>query len=161
MKLKRSWQTLSARRCNGDVCGLKWSHLDLDGAWVNFPRPKTGIYRKAAPWPETVEALNALPRLHVEVFRTKYGRSWNFTAVGHEFAKVCAAAGIADEEGRGFYGLRRTFRTAAASAKSDVVARAVMGHTQGGMEEFYVVGAQIDDQAFRELADHVRKKLIA
>jgi hypothetical protein len=35
------------------------SALNLDGGWINFPRPKTGVARRAKLWPETVEALKA------------------------------------------------------------------------------------------------------
>jgi integrase len=39
-------------------CGtLPLSALDLDGGWVNFPRPKTGIDRRCRLWPETVQAI--------------------------------------------------------------------------------------------------------
>ena len=44
---------------NGDVATLPLSALDLDGGWVSFPRPKTGIGRRCWLWPETVEAVRA------------------------------------------------------------------------------------------------------
>ena len=39
---------------NGDCGTLPVSALDLDGAWVNYPRPKTAIQRRCPLWPETV-----------------------------------------------------------------------------------------------------------
>ncbi len=42
---------------NADCGLLPLSALDLDGGWVNFPRPKTGIQRRCPLWPETVRAL--------------------------------------------------------------------------------------------------------
>jgi integrase len=70
---------------NTDVACLEKRHLDLDRAWLDFPRPKTGIERRAALWPETVQALkDALavrpdPKdpAHAErVFLTHRGAPW-------------------------------------------------------------------------------------
>jgi integrase len=41
---------------NNDVASLPITALDNDG-WVNFPRPKTGIDRRAKLWPDTVAAI--------------------------------------------------------------------------------------------------------
>lgn len=71
---------------NSDVAHLPIKSLDLDGGWLNFPRPKTGIKRRVPLWPETVEALrNVLakrPRAKDPadadiVFITKYGHRWD------------------------------------------------------------------------------------
>lgn len=42
---------------NKDIGDLPRSALDLAGGWVDFPRPKTGVVRRAKLWPETVAAL--------------------------------------------------------------------------------------------------------
>src|SRR5262249_41047360 len=42
---------------NHDLATLPLSALDLERGWVNYARPKTGVPRKAAIWPETVSAL--------------------------------------------------------------------------------------------------------
>ena len=42
---------------NADVAGLEFRHLDLDRGWANYPRPKTGVPRRCALWPETVAAV--------------------------------------------------------------------------------------------------------
>jgi integrase len=42
---------------NTDVGSLEVRHLDLEGSWLNFPRPKTGVARRAWLWPETIQAL--------------------------------------------------------------------------------------------------------
>src|SRR5579863_1696024 len=42
---------------NTDVASLPQSALDLNGGWVNFPRPKTAIQRRVPIWTETSAAL--------------------------------------------------------------------------------------------------------
>lgn len=42
---------------NSDISEIQKSNLDLDGGWVNFPRPKTEIYRRCHLWLETIAAL--------------------------------------------------------------------------------------------------------
>jgi integrase len=42
---------------NADCGTLPRSALDLEGGWVNYHRPKTGITRRCPLWPETVEVL--------------------------------------------------------------------------------------------------------
>src|SRR5262249_56916069 len=70
---------------NTDCGTLPLTALDLDGGWVRYPRPKTGIERRCPLWPETVAALReALVRRpepkkdqhRALVFVTKYGLSW-------------------------------------------------------------------------------------
>jgi len=70
---------------NSDVASLPQSALDLDGGWLNFPRPKTGIDRRCKLWPETVTALQAAIKARPRnknradaglVFITKQGNSW-------------------------------------------------------------------------------------
>jgi integrase len=67
---------------NADCGTLPLSALDLEGGWVDFPRPKTGILRRCPLWPETVgavrEALAGRPTPEKDehaglVFVTKYG----------------------------------------------------------------------------------------
>lgn len=42
---------------NTDVASLPQSAVDLDGGWIDFPRPKTEVHRRIPLWPETVKAL--------------------------------------------------------------------------------------------------------
>ena len=42
---------------NADCGSLCQKHLDLDGGWLNYPRPKTRIKRRCPLWRETVEAI--------------------------------------------------------------------------------------------------------
>lgn len=44
---------------NSDCANLPLTALDLEGGWINFPRPKTGIERRCPLWKETITALRA------------------------------------------------------------------------------------------------------
>ena len=47
---------------NADCGRLEWSHVDLETGWLTYPRPKTGVPRRAKLWQETVEALSGVKR---------------------------------------------------------------------------------------------------
>ena len=51
---------LNAGLGNGDLAQLKTS--DIQGVWLDYSRPKTGIERRVPLWPETREALAAVIR---------------------------------------------------------------------------------------------------
>ena len=70
---------------NKDCADSPLTALDLDGAWINFPRPKTGIARRCSLWPETMESLRTAIAIRPEsrkddakglVFVTTRGRPW-------------------------------------------------------------------------------------
>jgi len=65
-----------------DISALPQSAIDLDGGWINFPRPKTGIERRCPLWPQTVDALRVAIKARPassdnadddRAFLTKYG----------------------------------------------------------------------------------------
>ena len=151
---------------NSDCGRLPLAALDLDGGWVEFPRPKTGVDRRAALWPETVAALRAggggppgaeRPgrrgagvchqvraavggRGHV---RRRHARNWEAAAEArHPPDRV------------GFYALRHTFRTVADGAKDVNAVRTVMGHTDDSIDGNYTHG--IADERLKAVTDHVR-----
>ena len=59
-----------------DCAELRWKNLDLENARVTFPRGKTGIGRNLPLWPETVQALPAVPKRGELVFYTHSGNPW-------------------------------------------------------------------------------------
>ena len=70
---------------NNDCGRLPKSAIDLEGGWINYPRPKTGISRRCPLWPETVEAIKAVlaqrptPKAVEDkplVFVTRLGLCW-------------------------------------------------------------------------------------
>lgn len=157
---------------NADCGNLKLSALDLEGGWVDYPRPKTGINRRCPLWPETVEALREAlakrpaPKDEADadlVFITKYGKGWaketSTNPVCQATAKLLRALQINGRKGLGFYTLRHTFRTVADEAKDQPAADYIMGHESPHMSSVY--RERIGDERLRAVTDHVRAWLWA
>ena len=157
---------LLGRNCgmgNRDCGLLEFKHLDLAGGWMDFPRPKTGIARRAKLWPETVKAFRqvAKKRTAGQVFVTKYGGTWtpdSHTPISGEFRKLCIDAGI-HLVGRGFYGLRHTFETVAGQCADQVAIDHVMGHVSEHISANY--RHSIADARLENVAETVRTWLLA
>jgi integrase len=169
---------------NTDCAALHFTGTDLDGGWIDFPRPKTGIARRCPLWPETVEAirqataegLRPKPSGYPEcglVFLTTRGNAYvthtkiekteagvkggaRKDLIGIQFGKLLDALNIR-REGVGFYSLRHVFETIAGGAKDQVAVDAVMGHADPSMAAHYREG--IEDNRLRAVADHVRRWL--
>src|SRR5207302_1484484 len=104
---------------NADCGRLPLSALDLEGGWIDYPRPKTGIPRRCPLWPETTEALREALAKRKEpkdpaaaglVFVTKYGAGWGradtSNPVSQEVGRLLRRLGIDTRKGLGFYTLR-------------------------------------------------------
>jgi integrase len=150
---------------NSDVGNLPLTALDLDGGWVDYPRPKTGILRRCPLWPETMqairEALAKRPRPKKDehaglVFVTKYGLPWAKdvadSPVTKETRKLLDALAINGR--RNFYCLRHTFRTVADESKDQAACDHLMGHEAPSMAALY--RETISDTRLRAVADYVR-----
>jgi integrase len=155
---------------NADCAGLPIEALELDSGWLAFLRPKTGIDRRCALWPETVAALHEVLAHRKEpkdaadaglVFITKYGDGWGKdiadSPITKELRKLLDKLEI--NGGRNFYALRHTFRTVADGAKDQLAADHIMGHEVAHMSSVY--RERIDDGRLRAVADHVRAWLFA
>lgn len=163
----------------GDCSELTRVALTGRPGWVNFPRPKTGIGRRAPLWPETVEALAAVEGVRPDpkdpadadrVFLTKFGQAWvrfsdpgpekrgaRSDAVGQEFAKLVKRAGV--KMRGGFYTFRRVFRTVADGARDPVATNLIMGHDDDSMAGYY--RELVEDDRLARVTDHVRAWLLA
>jgi integrase len=152
---------------NADCGRLPQSAVDLDGGWLDYPRPKTGINRRCPLWPETVAALREALAARPEpkdpenaglVFITQRGYAWakdtNDCPVAKETAKLLRRLEIAGRKGVGFYTLRHTFRTVADEAKDQPAADFIMGHEVAHMSSVY--RETISDARLRAVTDHVR-----
>jgi integrase len=157
---------------NHDCATLPLSALDLDGGWINFPRPKTGIARRCPLWPETAaavrEALTVRPAPKDEadaylVFLQGSGRRWvrhteksRTDNVSVQFCELLRRLGL-HRAGFGFYTLRHVFRTVADAARDPVAIDLIMGHTDPTMGGHY--RERVEDSRLRAVAEHVRQWL--
>lgn len=156
---------------NSDVGTLPLTAVDLDAGWVEFPRGKTGVERKAKLWPETVTALREAladrptPKDKTTeklVFVTKYGNPWADGGKAHavtlEFGKLMKAVKVT-RPGVNFYSLRHTFRTVADAVRDPNAIRTIMGHTDDSIDANYTHG--ISDARIEAVTDFVRAWLFA
>jgi integrase len=157
---------------NNDVATLPLSALDLDGGWVDFPRPKTGVARRCPLWPETVAAIREAlagrptPRDPADAdlaFLQRSGRRWvrvteksRTDNVAVQFCELLKAVGI-HQEGIGFYTCRHVFRTIADAARDPVAIDLIMGYTDSSMAAHY--RERVEDDRLRAVADYVRRWL--
>ena len=82
---------------NGDCAGLTFTGLDLDGGWIDFPRPKTGIARRCPLWPETVAAIRAAIAVRPKPCDyPECGRVF-LTVRGNPFIKITETMGVEGE----------------------------------------------------------------
>jgi integrase len=157
---------------NTDCAHLPLAALDLDGGWLDYPRPKTGINRRCPLWPETVAALRESlaarpdpknPEDSGLFFVTKYGGSWAKESEGgpvaKETKKLLNRLGINGRKGLGFYTLRHVFRTVADEAKDQPAADFIMGHEAPHISD--VFRERIGNERLKAVTDHVHKWLFA
>ncbi len=157
---------LNAALGNSDIGRLEEKHLGLARGWLTFPRPKSGIDRRAKLWPETVQAIREAlavrplsedPAHRHRVFISKQGKPWcdeadKRRAVSHAFTALCKTAGV-DARGRGFCCLRHTARTVMDAAKDTPACRLVMGHADASIDDVY--RETIDDSRLEAVADYL------
>lgn len=154
-----------------DLSLLEFRHLEERSSWVVYPRPKTGILREFALWPETQlalqEAIAQRPssRSHPDnVFVTRFGVPWvrqtegsaRSDAISLQFNKLKQQAGIAGPS-KGFYAIRHTFRTVADECRDQPAIMHVMGHGDESMSGVY--REQISRERLLAVTNHVRRWL--
>jgi len=150
---------------NHDCGQLLRRLIDLKHGWITFPRPKTGVPRRAKIWRETIDALDSYSRPKPKhgtsadlVFITKYGRSWykdtSDNPIANAFAKLMKSCSL-HRPGRGFYALRHSFRTLAAETTDREAVDFVMGHVDGTMAGVYT--ERVGDDRLERIADHLHR----
>lgn len=143
-----------------DCADLPLTALDLNGGWLDWPRGKTGIFRRCKLWPETVQALRdaiaqqpgPTEQAAGLVFATDRGKPWRADTIGRLVSAHVKACGLPDK--LNFSWLRHTFRTEADATLDQVAIRLFMGHADPGIDEHY--RERIADDRLVTVADHVR-----
>ena len=155
-----------------DCSMLPMKALDLDGGWINFPRPKTGIKRRCPLWPETVEALQEAlsarrtpqdERLTDRVFINANGLEYvrfkengtNLNGISLQFGKLLKSLDLSGN-GRSFYAARHTFETIGGGTRDQIAVDAIMGHAPHGNDMSANYRHGLEDARLRAVVDHVR-----
>jgi integrase len=154
---------------NSDVGTLPLSAVDLDGGWIDFPRPKTGVPRRCPLWPETTEALREWLKQRREpkdqahaglVFITKFGTPWakekDTNPIAQATIKVLKLLGL-HRRGMGFYWCRHTFATIGGESKDQPAIDHIMGHARDDMASVY--RERISDSRLEAVTDYVHNWL--
>jgi integrase len=169
---------------NTDCSWLPQSALDLEGGWVTWPRPKTGVHRRCPLWPETVasirEAIADRPAPanaeHDElVFLTRIGEPWvrvaetinpdgsvkrtSIDSVTREFAKLVRKAKVY-RPGLNYYAFRHTFRTVADAVLDRGAIDTIMGHAADASDMRAVYVEHVADARLLRVSEHVRLWLL-
>lgn len=157
---------------NADCAMLPVDALDLDGAVLDFARPKTGVARRCPLWPETVDALREVladrpkPRDGHDdlVFLTVRGTPWvsvrekdRTDLIAVHFAALVKKIGMNGKKGRSFYVIRHTHRTVADETRDQAACDRIMGHYDPTMAGIY--REIISDARLKAVTDHVREWL--
>lgn len=137
-----------------DCAELRWTDIDFENSRIRLARKKTGVPRNLPLWPETLAAIDDIPRAGDIVFCTSRGNSWVRTikkvdangvtkytadnAISKKFAKLLKDTGIKTEKGMGFYALRRTAATFAARSGDPFAVQRLLGHADLKMATTYV-----------------------
>lgn len=154
---------------NKDCALLRFDHLDLDRAWIDFPRNKTGANRRCPLWPQTVGAIRdainnrrekVKPGLEEYVFFTKYGNLWCNTngvpgsAISQEMGKLLDKVG-GRKKGVAFLALRHTFQTVGEGSGDLYAVKSIMGHADEASDMSPIYREIMTDSRLRAVVDFV------
>lgn len=162
----------------GINCGFGQSDISnlplsaIHGEWIEYPRPKTAIFRRCPLWPETVAAVQdaiahrPAPKPNFEhlAFLTRHGRPWVRTIpkgtpddkLGQAFNILLRKLGIKRKK-ISFYALRHSFETISGEAKDQVATDSIMGHVDTSMAANY--RQSISDERLRSAVAVVHRWL--
>ena len=119
----------------GEILAIQWKHVDFETGRLLLPETKTG--RRYHDLPSAALAILAdLPRINAWPFTTGRDAPVMYRTVRLHFARIAAAAGLADAR---LHDLRRTVMTTAAAAGVGThVLRDLLGHKTTAMADRYI-----------------------
>jgi integrase len=162
---------------NTDLAELPMSVIDAGDGWLDYSRAKTGADRLSKLWPETIEAIAEYRKNRPEpadssgaalLFLTRRGQPFVRIKEGEEgkatkkdqisvqFSKLVLACEL---RRRGFYDLRRTYRTIAAETGEERAINLTMGHASSAEDMGSIYTVAILRQKLEAIADHVHARI--
>lgn len=138
---------LNAGLGNTDCASLPLSAVNIKTAWLNYPRPKTGVGRRSPLWDETIDAFKRAVAERPESASSEYQglvslnpawKPWIAAAayrqdyIAYHFSELLKSLGL-HRPRIGFYTLRHVFRTVADAARDPVAIDIIMGHSDPSM----------------------------
>ena len=150
---------------NAHLGNMEFRHIDLRSGWLDYPRHKTGVERRAPLWPETVRLFHdyfevrqrPLEQFDDFVFITKSRKAWHsHTSLPAESRKLREAVNIDYRDDKlkeldpppiphGTFGyFRHTFETVAGGCRDQVAVNAIMGHVDDSVAAEYREGIEED-----------------
>jgi hypothetical protein len=160
---------------NSDCATLPVSYLDLENGFVDYPRPKTSVKRRAALWPQTIAALRDALRVRPApknpaderlTFLTPAGARWVRCVIrqngdGHPTVKpddqlqkkfrILLGKLKLWRPGLSFYSLRHTCESF--SGTDQICIDKIMGHRSSGMGTAYRAANSVSDDRLRSAAN--------
>lgn len=128
---------LNACCYGGEAAVLKWGEIDLKAGTLVTRRPKTGVSRVAVLWPETIAALNAVPKRDgVDFIFNTSRRSYTTYSVLEVWRRYCTAAELPTDLKVGQ--IRDAAYSIACQSATLDQAKALAGHRFPGMTDAYV-----------------------
>lgn len=149
---------------NADLARMEHRHVDLDASWMDYPRGKTGVKRRAKLWPETVEAIRHAiaeqpkSKKYADlVFLTRFRKPWSnpessACSLSQSFTKLAKQVEL-HRRGRGFYTLRHVVETIGGECRDQVAVDHVLGHDSGHISGAY--RERISDERLEAVADTI------
>lgn len=155
---------------NNDISSLQFIHLESQQGWLDFPRPKNGLPRRAPLWAETLKAIEEGVRSRPKpksndaascVFLNRAGqRMVQSTTQSHsdyvssQFRSVLRSLGIKGRRGLNFYSLRHTAATIGLQTGDRDAVKLMMGHAQHDILDGYdELGPS--DKRLQRVVDHI------
>jgi len=154
-----------------DLARIPRKAIDLEGGWIVYARPKTGLDRRIPLWGETVAVVQevwsnqpATPSDYDHLaFVTSRGNPWaseggKSSRITEQFRRLLRSLELY-RPGVGFYSLRHVFRTVADETLDFPAVNLVMGHVDRTMGATY--RERIADERLVAVAEHVRRWLFS